>query len=300
MTLVSQITTHVSLFNSYFLNNGSNYALMSDIEFENSKIFWCMDWGSARDFTCQLPYDVCQCQSAEKRVNCACRAQIFLKAFEKSAFPLVLPGMILKTATDGLIHAEMQQNSALQVQIIFKDFRLVNFVDRTMCYAQVIEATLCYRCSSGMELALECSADTDNTMAHIHCDENLDFYVTCSKSKEIHRKRLQIFRAYVVMNCSIHCSGGSSFFSFNASLYYMPNKGDQGWFVGPAAIGPPPGIDWKFIGEWILSDWWKTLGVAISVMLAIGFPITSFFGIYLSAAARFICRCLPKRRRHRE
>uniref|UniRef100_A0A914DTY8 Integrase catalytic domain-containing protein n=1 Tax=Acrobeloides nanus TaxID=290746 RepID=A0A914DTY8_9BILA len=88
-TLISQITPPTSLWNSFFINNGTHYALIRDDAFENSKLLHCDDLESALKFDCKFPLDVCQYTAAETSFNVNCKPCIFTKAYEDSLLPLV-------------------------------------------------------------------------------------------------------------------------------------------------------------------------------------------------------------------
>jgi len=297
MTLVSQISPHSALLSSYFVFNGS-YALLSDEEFQNSKLLLCDSYNAARDMKCDMPYDICQCQAAEKRLNCACKNSFFTNAYEKRAFPLLQPGIMLKNFQNKIL-AEMLQSSAVQVQVSFRDFTLENVVTKTLCYAKFLSAVGCYKCQSGMELALSCTSDHIGALAHISCQYGIDFFITCSPESETHTRRLYVSNAYIAANCSVTCSAGVTYFDFNTTLLYIPARVDSDWSSSAVGIAPPLDIDFAFLTSWLFADWKRTLGFFVIVAIAIAVPVTSFCGCGCCACLLAVRR-LPKRRRYRQ
>nr|CAD2147456.1 unnamed protein product [Meloidogyne enterolobii] len=205
-----------------FLTNGFSVALGQDVP----RDLKCADAQSALGFGCNISKDACrECHpTTDGSVECQCRefdGEAILADPEKR-----LPLNINKQTffSEGESVQVEQPYSPIQIHFRMSNFKLVNEVTESTCTVAIDSIGGCYKCTTGVQIKFSCNTNFGVALAHIRCDDGINFAARCSKEGIEGSANFAYNRSKIETKCKVKCPGGESPLQLQGQLLFIPLK----------------------------------------------------------------------------
>nr|CAD2180575.1 unnamed protein product [Meloidogyne enterolobii] len=205
-----------------FLTNGFSVALGQDVPLDLK----CADAQSALGFGCNISKEACrECHpTTDDTVQCQCRefdGEAILEDPEKR-LPLSINRQTF-LAEGETVQVE-QPYSPIQVHFRMSNFKLVNEVTESACKVVIDSIGGCYKCTTGVQIKFACNTNFGVALAHIKCDDGINFVARCSKEGIEGIANFAYNRSQIETRCKVICPGGESPLQLQGQLLFIPLK----------------------------------------------------------------------------
>nr|CAD2182932.1 unnamed protein product [Meloidogyne enterolobii] len=205
-----------------FLTNGFSVALGQDVP----RDLKCADAQSALGFGCNISKDACrECHpTTDGLVQCQCReldGEAILEDPEKR-LPLSINRQTF-LAEGETVQVE-QPYSPIQIHFRMSSFKLVNEITESVCKITIESIGGCYKCATGVQIKFSCNTNFGVALAHIKCDDGINFVARCSKEGIEGIANFAYNRSQIETKCKVICPGGESPLQLQGQLLFIPLK----------------------------------------------------------------------------